>query len=161
MVDYSYARPSRRASIMEEVILPGFIRPLPEVAIVVDTSASMREQQLGQALAEVQGLFRSLGHGRRRLRVLSCDAAVHGVQRVTSARQVELVGGGGTNMGEGIRAAAALRPRPSLVVVLTDGYTPWPSEPPLGLRVIVGLLSSSAPRPPRWARAVEITEDAA
>ena len=32
------------------------------------------------------------------------------------------------------------RPRPSIVVVLTDGFTPWPDEAPRGAKVIVGLI---------------------
>jgi predicted metal-dependent peptidase len=161
MVDYSYARPSRRASVLADVILPGFIRPVPEVAVVIDTSGSMHEGLLGQALAEVEGLFRSLGPSRRRLRIISCDAAVHCVQRVTAARQIELLGGGGTNMGEGIRAASELNPRPNVVVVLTDGYTPWPSEPPKALQVVIGLLREDGPPPPRWTRSVLIRDEAA
>ena len=62
--------------------------------------------------------------------VLSCDAAVHTVARVRRARDVRLGGGGGTDMRVGLAAAAELRPRPDLVVVLTDGYTPWPERPP-------------------------------
>ena len=78
-------------------------------------------------LAEVEGLLRALGLARQ-VRVLACDTAVAPAQRVSSARQVQLVGGGGTDMGAGIAAAAALRPRPAVTVVLTDGYTPWPAE---------------------------------
>jgi predicted metal-dependent peptidase len=141
---------------VDDVILPGFLRPVPEVAVVIDTSGSMNEQLLGQALAEVEGLVRTLGTGARRLRVVPCDAAAHGVQRVSTARQIELLGGGGTNMGEGIAAAAALKPRPSLVVVLTDGYTPWPGEPPAGIKVVVGLLGAGRQHPPDWARVVRI-----
>jgi predicted metal-dependent peptidase len=88
--------------------------------------------------------------------VLACDTAVAPAQRVTSARQVQLIGGGGTNMGAGIAAAAALRPRPAVTVVLTDGYTPWPSRAPKGTRVVVGLLGARAPDAPPWARAVRV-----
>ena len=91
--------------------------------MVCDTSGSMTEDLLAAALAEVDGLLRSLGLARQ-LRVLACDTAVAPARRITSARQVELVGGGGTDMGAGIAAAAALRPRPAVTVVLTDGYTP-------------------------------------
>jgi predicted metal-dependent peptidase len=81
------------------------------------------------------------------------------VQRVSSARQVELIGGGGTDMGAGIGAAAALRPRPAVTVVLTDGYTPWPAVAPKGMRVVVGLLGEAAPDAPPWARAVRVSPD--
>ena len=90
--------------------------------------------------------------------VLACDAQVQAVRRVSSARQVALEGGGGTDMGAGIDAAVALRPRPQLVVVLTDGYTPWPPAPPRRTKVVVGLVGDvgSAPPPPAWARTVRI-----
>lgn len=155
-VDYTYRRPSRRASAVRDVVMSAMQRPVPEVAVVVDTSGSMSEQLLGRALAEVEGLLRSLGLGRRRLPVLACDVAAHSVRRVSSARQVELLGGGGTNMGEGIEAARRLRPAPSVVVVLTDGFTPWPAAAPKGLRVVIGLLREGGSPPPPWARAVAI-----
>jgi predicted metal-dependent peptidase len=154
-VDYSYRRPSRRASVAGPVVLPALRRPVPEVAVVCDTSGSMTEELLAAALAEVEGLLRSLGMARQ-VRVLACDTAVGAARRVTSARQVELVGGGGTDMGAGIDAAAALRPRPAVTVVLTDGFTPWPDRPPRGVRVVVALLGDEAPEGPDWARAVRV-----
>jgi predicted metal-dependent peptidase len=154
-VDYSYRRPSRRASVAGPVVLPALRRPVPEVAVVCDTSGSMSEDLLAMALAEVEGLLRAVGVARK-LRVLACDTAVGPARRVTSARQVELVGGGGTDMGAGIEAAAALRPRPAITVVLTDGYTPWPDGPPRGMRVVIGLLGDDAPGAPGWARAVRV-----
>ena len=154
-VDYSYRRPSRRASVAGPVVLPALRRPVPEVAVVCDTSGSMTEDLLAAALAEVEGLLRSLGMARQ-IRVLACDTAVGAARRVTSARQVELVGGGGTDMGAGIDAAAALRPRPAVTVVLTDGFTPWPDRPPRGIRVVVALLGDEAPDGPQWARAVRV-----
>lgn len=66
-------------------------------------------------------------------------------------------------MGQGLTAAARLRPRPQLVVVLTDGYTPWPKDAPR-FRVIVGLIGpwegEAPPAPPAWARTVRIGEAA-
>ena len=56
--------------------------------------------------------------------VLSCDTAIRSSQEVFAVEQVRLHGGGGTNMGVGLRAAVALRPRPEVIVVLTDGQTP-------------------------------------
>jgi predicted metal-dependent peptidase len=131
---------------------------VPEVAVVCDTSGSMSEELLAAALAEVEGLLRALGMARQ-VRVLACDTAVGPAQRVSSARQVQLVGGGGTNMGTGIAAAAALRPKPAVTVVLTDGYTPWPPQAPKGTRVVVGLLGPGAPAAPEWARSVRVDPD--
>jgi predicted metal-dependent peptidase len=157
-VDYSYRRPSRRASVSGNVVLPALRRPLPEVAIVCDTSASMTDDLLAGALAEVDGLLRALGLARQ-VRVLACDTAVAAAQRVTSARQVQLTGGGGTDMVAGIEAAIALRPRPAVTIVLTDGYTPWPDLAPKGTRVLVGLLGLDAPDAPPWARVVRVEPD--
>jgi predicted metal-dependent peptidase len=154
-VDYSYRRPSRRASVAGDVVLPALRRPVPDIAVVCDTSGSMSDDLLAMALAEVEGLLRAVGLARQ-LRVLACDTAVGPVRRVSSARQVELVGGGGTDMGAGIAAASSLRPRPAITVVLTDGFTPWPDEPPRGMRVVVGLLGDDPPEAPGWARAVRV-----
>jgi len=154
-VDYSYRRPSRRAAAVGNVVLPALRRPVPEVAVVCDTSGSMSDDLLAASLAEVEGLLNALGLTRS-LRVLACDTAAGQARRVSSARQVELVGGGGTDMGAGITAAAALRPRPAIIVVLTDGYTPWPDGAPRGSRVVVGLLGDEAPDAPDWARAIRV-----
>jgi predicted metal-dependent peptidase len=154
-VDYSYRRPSRRATAVGNVVLPALRRPVPEVAVVCDTSGSMSDDLLAASLAEVEGLLNALGLVRS-LRVLACDTAAGQARRVSSARQVELVGGGGTDMGAGIAAAAALRPRPAIIVVLTDGYTPWPDSAPRGSRVVVGLLGDEAPDAPDWARAIRV-----
>ncbi len=158
-VDYSYRRPSRRSAVSGPVVLPALRRPVPEVAVVCDTSGSMTEDLLAMVLAEVEGLLRALGLARQ-VRVLACDTAVAPAQRVNSARQVHLVGGGGTDMGAGIRAAAALRPRPAVTVVLTDGYTPWPAAAPKGMRVVAGLLGDGARDAPGWARSVRVTRSA-
>ncbi len=160
-VDYTYRRPSRRASAVPDVILPALERPLPEVAVLCDTSGSMGDEELATVLAEVDGLLKGVGLARNRVRVMAVDAAVQTVQQVTSARQINLVGGGGTDMGAGLVAAARLRPRPSVVVILTDGMTPWPMEAPKGMQVVVGMIENRARggRPwtaPEWARVVPI-----
>ena len=157
-VDFTYRRPSRRASAVPDVILPSLRQPLPQVALVIDTSGSMSDSMLTQALAELTGVLRSLGVARRNLRVIACDARAYDPQRVRDLRAVRLQGGGGTDMGAGIDAAAALRPRPDLIIVLTDGHTPWRSAPPPGIRVVVGLMDRRG-RTPDWAETVLIGEE--
>jgi predicted metal-dependent peptidase len=164
-VDYTYRRPSRRAGSVPKVILPSMHRPIPNVAVVCDTSASMHEELLARALAEVEGLLERGGLRQAQVRVLAVDTNVHTVRRVSRASQVQLAGGGGTDMGVGIEAAGRLRPRPSVIVVLTDGFTPWPANPPKGLHVVVGILAQSKIptdhfAPPAWARVVRIEPEA-
>ena len=161
-VDYTYRRPSRRAACLGNVIMPAMEKPTPEIVILVDTSGSMDNDLLALVLAEVDGLLKGVGMGRERLRVLSVDASVKTVQRVATTRNLKLQGGGGTDMTEGIAAAAKMKPRPSVVVVLTDGLTPWPADPPKGMQVVIGLIEGASVRrgrawaPPNWARVVTI-----
>ena len=162
-VDTTYARPSRRR--VPGVVLPGTRRPVPTVAVVVDTSASMGDGALHAVLGEVEGLARQVGATGRRLRVLAVDAAVHEVRSVRRAAELVLRGGGGTDLTPGLHAAARGQPRPDVVVVCTDGFTPWPDEPPGRARWIVvlvradsGLLQRPPPEPPTWADVVEVTE---
>ena len=78
------------------------------------------------------------------------------MRRVTSAEQVQLGGGGGTDMRVGHRGGARGRDRPHVIVVLTDGYTPWPDEPP-ACRLIAALIGPSAPAAPPWVESVRVT----
>ncbi|MFG1966331.1 VWA-like domain-containing protein [Nonomuraea sp. NPDC049028] len=154
-VDYTYHRPSRRTAALRGVVLPSLRRPLPVVAIVIDTSGSMGEDDLAAALAEVTGVLREVGVGGNRVTVLACDADVQTAARVTSAQQVNLAGGGGTDMRVGISAALALPERVGVVIVLTDGFTPWP-DAPSSARLIAALIGTDPPPPPTWVEAIHI-----
>ncbi|MFG3497749.1 VWA-like domain-containing protein [Streptomyces sp. NPDC047928] len=157
-VDYTYRRPSRRTPALRGVVLPSLRRPLPRVAVVVDTSGSMGDAELAAAMAEITGVLREVGVRGNRVTVLACDADVHAVSRVTSAEQITLAGGGGTDLRVGIAAALETAARPDVIVVLTDGHTPWPRRPPSSsCRLIAALIGAGAPPPPAWAETVRIT----
>ena len=155
-VDYSYRRPSRRAGapIGQAVVFPAMVRHVPRTVVVVDTSASMTEAHLERALAEIRGLLRAVGVHDKGLTVVSCDSAVNATQQVFSVDNVRLIGGGGTDMREGLDSAAKLLPRPELVVVITDGFTPWPAKRPNVLTIVA--LVGDGPAPPAWARTVRV-----
>lgn len=153
-VDYTYSRPSRRR--VPGIVKPAMRGPALVVSIVVDTSGSMSPADLSAALGEVHGVLRSSGIARDQVRVLSCDAAAGSTQRVRSAGAVRLHGGGGTDMRVGIRAAESARPAPHVVLVLTDGDTPWP-DAPTRARLVCGVISGQEPRDtPPWAITVHI-----
>jgi predicted metal-dependent peptidase len=155
---YTYSRRSRRQSALPDFVLPGTRRPVPNVAVVVDTSGSIDDTLLSRALGEVDGALRGLGVSDASVTVLACDAAVQTVAKIRNVRESNLAGGGGTDMRKGIAAAADLRPKPDLIVVFTDGYTPWPEEPPAGSAVIAGILGRkehALPPSPAWAKRIE------
>jgi predicted metal-dependent peptidase len=152
----SYERLHRRhgAYAPAGIWLAGSYDLKPRVAVVMDTSGSMTDRMLGQAAAEVGGLLRRV---QAEVFVLAVDAAAAQAQRVSQARQIRLYGGGGTDMGVGIEAALKLRPRVDLIVVLTDGITPWPRQPP-SIPVVAGIIGGdTAGYPvPSWIRRVDI-----
>lgn len=156
-VDYTYRRPSRRQSVIGNVVLPSLRRPVPDVAVVVDTSGSMGDREVAHALAEIKGILEALGQ-KEKITVISCDAQVQEVGKVFRPEQVKrlLVGGGGTDMGVGLQYIENMRPRPQVAIVVTDGYTPWPSHPPAGVKVVVALVGDG--NAPEWARVVQVEE---
>lgn len=157
MVDYSYQRPSRRQNIISDIILPSMRQPLPTIAVVIDTSGSISDEMLSQAVAEVEGILKALGF-RDRIWYIACDYDVHITKQISSIKEIKLEGGGGTDMGKGIKAAAFLKPHPNICIVLTDGYTPWPDKPPSRMKIIVGLINNNEtlPEVPGWAKKVLI-----
>lgn len=154
----TWTRPSRRQTVTPNILQPGWRRPIPHIAMVIDTSGTVDDQLLGRAMAEVDGAIGALGIPGACVTVLACDAAVGAVTRVRKAADVTLIGGGGTDMRVGITAASQQRPRPDLIVVLTDGYTPWPAAPPAGSAVIGAMLGrpgESLPSTPPWVTRID------
>lgn len=167
--DYTYGRPSRRSTGLPGVVLPSLRRRPPRVAVVIDTSGSVSDAELGSALLEVTAISRAVGGRRDLVTVLPCDAAARVAHPLCRAEGIPLVGGGGTDLRTGFARALRARPRPDVIVVLTDGQTPWPdSRPPC--RTVVGLFPRQPvtgshdeddpdyepDTPPDWARVVTI-----
>ncbi|WP_327120133.1 VWA-like domain-containing protein [Streptomyces sp. NBC_01341] len=166
--DYTYGRPSRRSAGVPGAVLPSLRRRPPRVTVVIDTSGSVSDAELGSALLEVAAISRAVGGRRDLVSVLSCDAAAGVVHPLCRAEGIPLVGGGGTDLRAGFARALRSRPGPDVVVVLTDGQTRWPSVKP-ACRTVVGLFPrvrrsswdeddpDYVPRsPPEWARTVVI-----
>ncbi|GGY57618.1 vWA domain-containing protein [Streptomyces omiyaensis] len=165
--DYTYRRPARRAASLPGVVLPGLRRTPPRVGVVIDTSGSVSDTELGSALLEVAAITRALGGRRDLVTVIACDAAAHTASRLCADAEIPLVGGGGTDLRAGFSRALRLSPRPDVLVVLTDGQTPWPAAAP-SCRTVVGLFprppvtrpgdeeDEFLRTPPAWARTVEI-----
>ncbi len=148
--DYTWRRRSRRGGPDTRVITPGVMSRPPHVGVVIDTSGSMNDADLSAAVGEVHGICRSAA---QRVTVWSCDAdAATGVE-VRQVQALTLTGGGGTDMTAGIAAAASHQPPVDAVVVITDGWTPWPAVDP-GVSVIVVLVGDADVETPPWAQTV-------
>lgn len=167
--DYTYGRPSRRSASLPGVIMPSLRRRPPRVCVVIDTSGSVSDAELGSAILEVTAISRAVGGRRDLVTVLSCDAAARVAYPLCRAEGIALVGGGGTDLRSGFAKALRTNPRPDAIVALTDGQTPWPdTRPPC--RTVVGLFprarttrrwdeddpSYVPDAPPDWARVVTI-----
>jgi predicted metal-dependent peptidase len=110
------------------------------------------------ALGVIGNALRSLPDPRG-LRVLAGDTAVACAKNVFRPEQVELAGGGGTDMAALIVAAADERPAPKAILVVTDGYTGWPREP-VAPRVVVCLTQQSqADSVPDWMDTVVLNPE--
>ncbi|MEU0882412.1 VWA-like domain-containing protein [Lentzea sp. NPDC005914] len=164
--DYTYARPSRRSAGLSGVVLPSLRRRPPRVVVIVDTSGSVSDTELGSAIVEIAAIARAVGGRRDLVSVLSCDAAAHITHPLCNAEGIPLVGGGGTDLRAGFAKALRSSPRPDVVVALTDGQTPWPATRP-PCRTVVGLFPRTGrsgeddpdyvpDAPPDWARVVAI-----
>jgi predicted metal-dependent peptidase len=164
--DYTYGRPARRSAGLPGVVLPSLRRRPPRACVIVDTSASVSDAELGSAIVEIAAIVRAVGGRRDLVSVLSCDAAAHVTQPLCRAEGIPLVGGGGTDLRAGFAKALRTSPRPDVVVALTDGQTPWPdARPPC--RTVVGLFPRQRQSgeddpdyvpdtPPEWARVVDV-----
>ncbi|MFE4210922.1 VWA-like domain-containing protein [Streptomyces goshikiensis] len=167
--DYSYGRPSRRSAGVPGAVLPSLRRRPPRVCVVIDTSGSVSDAELGSALLEVAAIARAVGGRRDLVTVVPCDAAARIAHPLCSAEGIPLLGGGGTDLRTGFAKALRSSARPDVIVVLTDGQTRWPgSRPPC--RTVVGLFPRSRSAgswdegdpdyvpdgPPAWARVVDI-----
>ncbi len=164
--DYTYSRPSRRSAGVPGVVMPSLRRRPPRVCVIVDTSGSVSDAELGSALLEITAIIRAVGGRRDLVSVLSCDAAAHVTQELCHAEGIPLVGGGGTDLRAGFAKVRQGNPRADVIVALTDGHTPWPEARPPG-RTVVGLFSRQRPvdennphyrpeAPPAWARVVTV-----
>ncbi len=154
MVDYRYNKPSRRQSCYPDIVMPALRQPSPNIAILIDTSGSMGDDKVCQCLGEVKGVLKSCGIYRD-LTVLFIDAAVHSVKKVFDVKKLVPIGGGGTDMTVGIDYAnTKLKPRPDVLIVLSDCETPWPKEPPQRMKLIIGRIGKGDV--PAWAKVVDI-----
>lgn len=106
-----------------------------EIVIIGDTSGSITEKELDQVAAEVQAISDSMNPERIRMLWADTEVKKEEVFEPGDPLVFGLVGRGGTDMRVPLDYAAQYEPQ--VVVLITDGETPWPDvEPPYPLIVV-------------------------
>jgi predicted metal-dependent peptidase len=125
---FTYRRPARRPAI-GGLIRPRSFRPVPRITVIIDTSGSMDRSDLGLAVGLVSKVLSGLNL-RDGVRVIVGDTRVQSDLRVLDAKKIDLRGGGGTSMCRLLEHVAEQpeRDRCELAVLITDGYTDYPTE---------------------------------
>jgi len=123
--DYSYARLSRRHSD-ENIIFSGTVGVEINVVAILDTSASISDLFINTGLEHVHRIAKTIGG---KVHVISCDteAAYHGFISCVKSEH-RMFSRGGTDLRNAI--ALAKKYRPTIAVLMTDGYSPFDEHRP-------------------------------
>ena len=162
MGDRSYRRPSRRGGD-PRMALPSNVAPLPRITVIVDTSGSMNSDDLGLALGMIRKVLNSF-RIRDGIKVVTGDAKGQTKQLcLSNPRSIELTGGGGTDMAAIVAEVLKDRPQTQMILVCTDGWTPWPAENP-GIPVVACISRKLADlphcyKPPKWIVTLELKRE--
>jgi predicted metal-dependent peptidase len=128
--EQSWKRPNRRFLPLD-IYLPS-IQSTPsmgEVVVEIDTSGSIGQRELNEFSAQLNRLVDLCRP--EKVHVVYCDSEINHVDEYTMDDlpiKMEPHGGGGTDMTQVFKWIENEGIDPDCVVVLTDGYTPYPEE---------------------------------
>jgi predicted metal-dependent peptidase len=162
--DYSFSPPDRRFD-ESPFFLPDFNEKeetVRKILFMIDTSGSMSDAMITAAFSEVKGAIDQF-NGKLRGWLGFFDAAVIEPQPFESEEEFRIIrayGGGGTDFQiifEYVAQHMADDP-PASIIILTDGYAPFPQEQlAMGIPVL-WLLNNEEIEPP-WGKVARITVD--
>jgi predicted metal-dependent peptidase len=151
--DWTYRRLSRRYTGTGPLIPSVSKPPTGEIAVVIDTSGSIGEAELGVIAAEVRKLHQDARP--EKLHIIWCDASVAGTQEFGPDETLDLQakGGGGTAFEPAFEWIAAHVERPMCVVYFTDGYGEFNFTPCVECPVLWAVTTDVAPP---WGERVKV-----
>ena len=125
---YTYNRPSRK-SYHSGIIFPTMTGDNIELVFGVDTSGSMSNTDLAEALTELHSICEEFDNWN--VDLISCDTNAHLIGEYNSEEgddfgsiDTGLVGGGGTDMQPLLEYANEREDIPAVCIIITDGYIP-------------------------------------
>lgn len=161
VVDYSFTPPDSRFD-ESPFFLPDFNDKedmVEDILFMIDTSGSMSDKMITAAYSEVKGAIDQFD-GRLKGWLGFFDAAIIEPKPFSSEeefRVIRPVGGGGTNFQIIFEYVQRhMEKTPASIIVLTDGYAPFPGEKlTMGVPVL-WLLNNEKVEPP-WGKIARIT----
>lgn len=162
IVDYSFTPPDRRFDD-SPFYLPDFNDKddlVKDILFMLDTSASMSDEMITAAYSEIKGAIDQFD-GRLQGWLGFFDAAIIEPKPFSNEKEFRIIkpaGGGGTDFQiifEYVSKHMQDNP-PASIIILTDGYAPFPKESlSMGIQVL-WLLNNDDVEPP-WGKTVRIT----
>lgn len=122
--DYTWARPSKRSIALGEY-LPRSLKENVEIAVAVDTSGSIGQEELTQFVSEIVHIVKSTNN--LKACIMDCDTEIGNVLEITNGNIQKVLkwkvkGGGGTSFNEPIKYILKNKKTTKLLIYLTDGY---------------------------------------
>lgn len=126
--DYTYSRPSRRST--PDIIFPSMDGEKIRICFGVDTSGSMSNDELRDAVSELKAIIDT--YESWEVDLISCDTGAHVMGQYSSEEgddistiDLNLIGGGGTDMFPIVRYAnEEMEDPPNVCIIVTDGFIP-------------------------------------
>ncbi|MBE6807656.1 MAG: hypothetical protein E7527_06615 [Ruminococcaceae bacterium] len=162
VVDYSFTPPDRRFDD-SPFFLPDFNGKedmVEDILFMVDTSGSMSDKMITAAYSEIKGAIDQFD-GKLKGWLGFFDAAIiepKPFENEEEFRVIRPAGGGGTDFQiifEYVHRHMQDKP-PASIVILTDGYAPFPQEKLAGGIPVLWLLNNDRVDPP-WGKVARIT----
>jgi predicted metal-dependent peptidase len=125
--DITWSVPNRRF-LGASYIFPSNMGPdQPKIAFAIDTSGSMSQKDLEQAIAELEDIRRKFN---AKVYFLDCDAGVYESRWIDPYEPLPaLQGGGGTDFAPVFEHLVEKKIRPDYCVFFTDGYGNFGDDP--------------------------------
>lgn len=160
-LDYSRRRASKR-SYLRGIQLPSLIAYDPNVFFLLDSSGSMGSKQLSDALRICSDVLVQTGVTEAWFMEADTTSKREPIKvRPRDLRKLEILGRGGTDFRPAIQFIdEEFKPRPSIVIYLTDGDGQAPEVPPAGINFIWCVVPTPyARKPAEWGELIWLNDN--
>ena len=162
--DYSFSPPDKRFS-ESPFYLPDYNDTefrVEKMLFMIDTSGSMSDEDISDVYSEIKGAIDQF-NGKLQGWLGFFDAAVYPPQPFSDEEEFDIIrpeGGGGTRFDiifDYVRDEMT-EEAPVLIIILTDGYAPFPAERAAEDKPVLWILINSYVNPP-WGKVARIKSD--